>query len=83
MFIFRQVLDRCGPELAALERDVAKLEDVARGPFPRITYAEAAKILEGKGTGFTPRQRLRRAGRGGARRALQAARDGPPLAAPR
>jgi asparaginyl-tRNA synthetase len=54
VFIFRQVLDRCGPELAALERDVARLEDVARGSFPRITYAEAAKILEGKDTGFTP-----------------------------
>jgi asparaginyl-tRNA synthetase len=51
-FIFRQVIDRCPQELATLERDLAKLEDVARGGFPRITYAEAAAILDGKGTGF-------------------------------
>jgi asparaginyl-tRNA synthetase len=52
VFVFRQVLERCRPELAALERDVAKLEDVAKGGFPRITYAEAAAILKDKGTGF-------------------------------
>ena len=52
VFIFSKVLERCGPELVVLERDVAKLEDVARGQFPRITYAEAAEILKGKGTGF-------------------------------
>src|SRR5262249_35069395 len=53
VYVFKQVLERCAPEIAALERDVAKLEDVARGGFPRITYAEAATILEGKGTGFS------------------------------
>jgi asparaginyl-tRNA synthetase len=50
--VFRQVLDRCGPELAVLERDVAKLEDVAKGGFPRITYAEAAAILKEKSKDF-------------------------------
>jgi asparaginyl-tRNA synthetase len=53
VYVFAQVLERCRPELVVLERDLAKLEDVARGAFPRITYAEAAAILEGKDTGFT------------------------------
>jgi len=39
-------------ELKALERDAAPLERVAK-PFPRISYDEAADLLEGKGTGFT------------------------------
>ncbi len=38
------VLARCRPELAALERDLGKLEAI-RGPFPRMTYEEASRIL--------------------------------------
>ncbi len=39
-----QVLERRRTELEVLERDVSKLEAI-QGPFPRITYDEAAKIL--------------------------------------
>jgi asparaginyl-tRNA synthetase len=42
--VVRDVLDQCKPELEALERDLSKLEAI-KGPFPRITYAEASKIL--------------------------------------
>jgi asparaginyl-tRNA synthetase len=43
--LVRRVLDRCRPELATLERDVTRLEKVVR-PFIRMTYDEAATILE-------------------------------------
>jgi asparaginyl-tRNA synthetase len=43
--LVRRVLDRCRTELATLERDVTRLEKVAR-PFIRMTYDEAAGILE-------------------------------------
>ena len=46
--IVGRVLERRRPELAALERDVAKLERIQL-PFPRITYAEAVERLQGKG----------------------------------
>ena len=46
-----RVLERRGPELKALERDVAKLEQV-KPPFPRISYDEASKILKEKGLPF-------------------------------
>jgi asparaginyl-tRNA synthetase len=39
-----RALERCGPELKTLERDVARLESV-RTPFPRLTYDEAAARL--------------------------------------
>ena len=42
--VVRDVLEHCRIELEALERDVSKLEAI-QGPFPRITYAEASKIL--------------------------------------
>ena len=45
--LVRRVLDRCGPELRTLERDVARLEKVTR-PFIRMTYDEAAALLETK-----------------------------------
>ena len=38
--IVAQVLARCRPELAILERDVSRLEQV-QAPFPRISYDEA------------------------------------------
>ncbi len=43
-----RVLERCRPQLAALERDVGPLEAVQR-PFPRLRYAEAVELLAGKG----------------------------------
>lgn len=52
--IFSEVLRTCRQDLATLERDVTKLEDVARGGFPRVTYAEAAKILVDMNSGFVP-----------------------------
>jgi len=43
--IVQNVLTRRQPELKILERDLSKLESI-RGPFPRISYDEALKILE-------------------------------------
>ncbi len=46
--IVARVLDRCGEDLAVLERDTAPLEAVT-APFPRISYTEAVDLLVGKG----------------------------------
>ena len=46
-----RVLDKRRRELAALDRDVAKLERV-QAPFPRISYDEAVQILKDKGVAF-------------------------------
>ena len=46
-----RVLDKRGEELKVLERDTSLLEKIIK-PFPRISYDEAAKILQDKGTGF-------------------------------
>jgi asparaginyl-tRNA synthetase (EC 6.1.1.22) len=51
VYIVERVLERRKFELETLERDISKLENVKK-PFPRITYDEAARILEeekGKG----------------------------------
>ncbi len=45
--VVTRVLDRCKMELQTLERDTTMLEKVAQ-PFPRITHAEAVKILRGE-----------------------------------
>ena len=45
------VLQHHRQDLADLERDVTKLERI-KAPFPRITYEEAAVLLEKLGTGF-------------------------------
>ena len=42
--LVERVLERCGPELKTLERNLAALERVKR-PFPRLTYDAAAAIL--------------------------------------
>ncbi len=47
-FLVSRVLERCRPELATLERDVAKLANI-RAPFPRIEYREAIEVLRGQG----------------------------------
>jgi asparaginyl-tRNA synthetase len=49
--IVQSVLANRSSELKILERDLAKLESI-RGPFPRISYDEAIKILEKKGVGI-------------------------------
>jgi asparaginyl-tRNA synthetase len=46
-----RVLDRRQPELKALERDTSKLETV-KGPFPRLSYDDAVKLLQDKGLPF-------------------------------
>ncbi len=46
VFVVGRVLDRCGPELAAVERDLEPLRRVQK-PFPRISYDEAAEIILG------------------------------------
>ncbi|MGE0709624.1 MAG: asparagine--tRNA ligase [Planctomycetota bacterium] len=50
-YVVGRALERCKPELAALERDTTALERVKR-PFPRISYDEAAKLLADKGLPF-------------------------------
>ena len=47
-----RVLERCRPELATLERDVARLEAIVP-PFPRVTYREAIEVLKQKGFAVT------------------------------
>ncbi|MBN2003493.1 MAG: asparagine--tRNA ligase [Anaerolineae bacterium] len=42
--IVQRVLERCGPELASLGRDIAVLERI-KPPFPRISYDEALERL--------------------------------------
>jgi asparaginyl-tRNA synthetase len=49
VFIVGRVLENRQEELKRLERDVAKLEKI-QAPFPRITYDDAVKILQAKGS---------------------------------
>ena len=51
-YIVQSCLKYCQAELKTLERDISKLEKV-KVPFPRITYDEAAKILEDQGSEFS------------------------------
>jgi asparaginyl-tRNA synthetase len=44
-FIVKRVLERRKPELATIERDVTKLENIDT-PFPRISYDEAVQMLQ-------------------------------------
>jgi asparaginyl-tRNA synthetase len=46
--LVQDVLSRCGPQLALLERDTAKLAKVTP-PFPRLDYGEAIEILRKEG----------------------------------
>jgi asparaginyl-tRNA synthetase len=48
-FIVARVLEKRRPELAILERKIENLEKVTL-PFPRLSYDEAVKILQGKGS---------------------------------
>jgi len=49
VFIVGRVLQNRRAELAVLERDIAKLEAI-QAPFPRLSYDEAVKILQSKGS---------------------------------
>jgi asparaginyl-tRNA synthetase len=47
--VIAKVLENRRRELEALERDVSKLETV-QVPFPRMSYDDAVKVLQGKGS---------------------------------
>ncbi len=51
VFVVQRVLENRRAELAILERDIAKLEAV-KSPFPRMTYDDAVKKLQEKGSGI-------------------------------
>ena len=48
-FVVRRVLDKRRAELKTLERNIAPLE-MCTLPFPRLSYDDAVKILQGKGS---------------------------------
>jgi len=50
-FIVQRVVENRKLELKILERDISKLENI-KPPFPRISYDEAAKLLQEKGLEF-------------------------------
>jgi len=50
-YIVGRILVKCKPELEILERSLDTLEKI-KGPFPRITYDEAAVRLKEKGIPF-------------------------------
>jgi len=49
VYVVGRVLDNRRDDLAALERDTSKLETI-QSPFPRMTYDDAVKILQQKGS---------------------------------
>ncbi len=49
--IVARALERCGPELELLERDLSRLETV-KPPFPRVSYTEAVERLNDEGRPF-------------------------------
>jgi asparaginyl-tRNA synthetase len=49
VFVAGRVLENRQEELKVLERDVAKIEAI-QAPFPRMSYDEAVKILQAKGS---------------------------------
>jgi asparaginyl-tRNA synthetase len=51
MYMLKHVLEKKEKELKALERDLKKLTSIKK-PFPRITYAEAVKIVQQKDKDF-------------------------------
>ncbi len=51
-YVVQRTVERRKEDLAILERDVTKLENVRR-PFPRISYREAIEVLQKKGMDVT------------------------------
>jgi asparaginyl-tRNA synthetase len=49
VYVVERVLENRQEELKVLERDISKLAAV-RTPFPRMSYDEAVKLLQGKGS---------------------------------
>jgi asparaginyl-tRNA synthetase len=49
VYIVRRVLENRREELKVLERDTSKLEKI-QAPFPRMSYDEAVKTLQGRGS---------------------------------
>ena len=49
--IVARAVERCGPELELLERDLGRLATV-KPPFPRISYTEAVERLNDEGRDF-------------------------------
>ncbi|MBV8829623.1 MAG: asparagine--tRNA ligase [Acidobacteriaceae bacterium] len=49
VYVVGRVLENRGEELKALERDLSKLTSVG-APFPRMSYDEAVKVLQSKGS---------------------------------
>src|SRR4051794_40270447 len=52
VYVVGRVLENRKEELKVLERDTSKLETV-QAPFPRMSYDEAVKVLQGKGSEIT------------------------------
>lgn len=48
-YIIGRVLERCAPELEALERDTDQLERAIEEPFARVNYDESIEILNSEG----------------------------------
>ncbi|MDB4890586.1 MAG: asnS [Gemmatimonadetes bacterium] len=48
-YLVQRVLERRKPELAELERDVSKLENI-KAPFPRLNYTDAIALVQSKGS---------------------------------
>ncbi len=48
-YLVERALERCGPELELLERDISRLEAI-RKPFERISYTDAVTSLQGMGS---------------------------------
>ena len=48
VYVVGRVLENRRQDLAALERDVSKLESV-QSPFPRMSYDDAVRFLQGEG----------------------------------
>ncbi|NUU95475.1 asparagine--tRNA ligase [Marinitoga sp. 1135] len=48
-YVVKKVLENASENLVALGRDISKLEKI-EAPFPRITYTEAIKLLNKKGS---------------------------------
>jgi asparaginyl-tRNA synthetase len=49
VYVTARVLEDRGEELKVLERDTSKLESI-RSPFPRMSYDDAVKLLQSKGS---------------------------------